>query len=295
MNLLEHRVDGKTCLVTGGNSGIGKATAVGLARLGGNVVIVSRNKERGERALDEIKAKSGIQNVDLILTDFSSMKSVRELADEFKRKYEKLHVLINNAGEILTRRHVTVDGFERTLASSHLGHFLLTNLLLGIIKASAPARIINVSSEAHRGGIIHFEDLQLEKKFGISRAYSQAKLANVLFSYELARRLEGTGVTVNCLHPGVVRTGFGHDDGGLLSLGIWIMSPFFMSAEKAARGAIRLATSPELEGVTGKYFSKMKEAKSSRESYDVEAAQRLWQVSEELTGLLRANAEPEFR
>lgn len=282
MNSREQGIDGKTCLVTGGNSGIGKATAVGLAKLGGKVVMVSRNKERGESALADIKSKSRNQSVDMMLADLSSMKAVRELADEFKRKYDKLHVLVNNAGEILTSHHVTVDGFERTLASSHLGHFLLTNLLLDIIKTSAPARIINVSSEAHRGGSIHFEDLQLEKKYGASRAYSQAKLANVLFTHELARRLEDTGVTVNCLHPGVVRTGFGHDDSRLLSLGIWIMSPFFISAEKAARGVIRLATSRELEGVTGKYFSKMKEAMSSPESYDVQTAQRLWQVSEEL-------------
>ncbi len=282
MNLPKHRIDGKTCLVTGGNSGIGKATAIGLAMLGGNVVVVSRNGERGEKALVEVKAKSGSQNVDLILADLSSMKSVRELADEFRRKHDQLHILVNNAGEILTRRHSTVDGFERTFASNQLGHFLLTNLLLDTIKASAPARIINVSSEAHRAGSIHFEDLQLEKRYGAFRAYSQSKLANVLFTYELARRLEGTGVTANCLHPGTVRTGFGHDDGSLLSLGIWAMSPFFISAEKAARGVIRLATSPELEGVTGKYFSKMKEAQSSPRSYDVEAAQRLWQVSEEL-------------
>ncbi len=282
MDSIGHPIDGKVCLVTGGNSGIGKATALGLAKLGGNVVIVSRNKVEGERALSEVKTKSGSESVALLLADLSSMQSVRQLVEEFIRKYPKLHVLVNNAGEILTKRYVTVDGFERTFVSSHLGHFLLTNLLLDVIKASAPARIVSITSEAHRGARIHFDDLHGEKKYSAFQAYGQAKLANVLFTYELARRMKGTGVTVNCLHPGVVRTGFGHDDSGLMSLGIWIASPFFMSAEKAAKAVVRLASSPELEGVTGKYFSKMKEAKSSEESYDEEVAQRLWKLSEEL-------------
>ncbi len=278
-------MNGKVCLVTGGNSGIGKETGVGLAKLGANVLIVCRDKTRGEAALSEIRTESGNQNVDLTLADLSSMRSVRQLAEDFKRKYQKLHVLVNNAGVVLTKRLVTPEGFEQTFATNHLGHFLLTNLLLDLIKASAPARIINVTSEAHRGSIIHFDDLQGEKKYSSFRAYGQSKLANVLFTYELARKLEGTGVTVNCLHPGVVRTGFGHDSGGAMSLGIWVISPFFMSAEKAARAAVYLATSPEVEGVTGKYFRKTREARSSEESYDVEAAQRLWQVSEKLTEL----------
>ena len=276
---------GKVCMVTGGNSGIGKESALGLATLGGTVIIVCRDKEKGEAALAELRAKSGNQDVKLMLADLSSQQSVRELADEFRKKHQRLHVLVNNAGEILTKRFVTADGFERTFASSHLGHFLLTNLLLDLIKASAPARIVNVTSEAHRGSRIHFDDLQGEKKYSAFRAYGQAKLANILFTYELARRLEGTGVTVNCFHPGVVRTGFGHDNSGVMSIVIWIASPFFSGAEKAARGLIRLAASPELESVTGKYFSKMKESKSSEESYDEAAAQRLWQVSEELTKL----------
>ncbi len=275
---------GKVCMVTGGNSGIGKETAAGLAKLGGTVVIVCRDKTKGEAALAEIRTKSGNQNVDLTLADLSSMQFVRQLAEDFKRKYQKLHVLVNNAGVVLTKRLVTPEGFEQTFATNHLGHFLLTNLLLDLIKASAPARIINVTSEAHRGSIIRFDDLQGEKKYSSFRAYGQSKLANVLFTYELARKLEGTGATVNCLHPGVVRTGFGHDSGGVMSLGIWVISPLFMSAEKAARAALYLATSPEVEGVTGKYFRKTREARSSEESYDVEAA-RLWQVSEELTGL----------
>lgn len=281
----DHRIDGKVCLVTGGNSGIGKATSLGLAKLGGTIVIVCRNKAGGENAQSEIRTRSGSQSIDLMVADMSSLRSVRQLVDEFKQSYQRLNVLVNNAGEILTKRFVTVDGFERTFASNHLGHFLLTNLLLDVIRASAPARILNVSSEAHRGSQLHFGDLHGEKKYSTFRAYGQSKLANVLFTYELARRLEGTGVTVNCLHPGVVRTGFGHDNRGLLSLGIWLMSPFFISAEKAARAAVWLASSPELEGVTGKYFSKMKETRSSEESYDVEAAERLWKVSEDLSDL----------
>ena len=269
-------------MVTGGNSGVGKETAVGLASLGGNVVIVCRNKNKGEAAWAEVKAKSGNENIHLMLADLSSLKSVRDLADAFKSKYDKLNVLVNNAGEILSRRHVTVDGLERTFSSNHLGHFLLTNLLLDVIRDSAPARILNITSESHRGAKIHFNDLQGEK-YSAFRAYGQAKLANVLFTYELAKKLEGTGVTANCLHPGVVRTGFGHDDSGLMSLVIWIASPFFMSAEKAARAVTKLATSHELESMSGKYFSKVKEARSSEESYDEETARHLWRVSEELT------------
>jgi len=256
---------------------------MGLASLGGNVVIVCRNKNKGEAAWAEVKAKSRNENVDLMLADLSSLNSVRTLAGSFKAKYGKLDVLVNNAGEILSKRHVTVDGLERTFASNHLGHFLLTNLLLDTIKASTPARIVNITSEAHRGAKIHFDDLQGEKSYSAFRAYGQAKLANVLFTYELAKKLEGTGVTANCLHPGVVRTGFGHDDSGLMSLVIWIASPFFMSAEKAARAVTKLATSHELESLSGKYFSKVKEARSSEESYDEETARHLWCVSEELT------------
>ena len=285
MDTLDHRIDGKVCIVTGGNSGIGKATAIRLAQRGGSVVIVARNEERGPAAQAEVKAKSRNENVDLMLADLSSFKSVRTLAGSFKAKYGKLDVLVNNAGEILHKRHVTIDGLERTFASNHFGHFLLTNLLLDTIRRSAPARIINITSEAHRGAIIHFDDLQGEKNYSAFRAYGQAKLANVLFTYELAKKLEGTGVIANCLHPGVVRTGFGHDDSGLMSLVIWIASPFFMSAEKAARAVTKLATSHELESVSGKYFSKMKEGRSSEESYDEETARHLWRVSEELTKL----------
>ena len=276
---------GKVCLITGGNSGIGKATALALAKLNASVVIVSRNKDKGEATIIEIKSKSGNRNVDAMTADLSSQDSVRELAHDFKGRYKKLHVLINNAGIFLPKRIQTVDGLETTFVTNHLGHFLLTNLLLDVLKANAPSRIINITSSAHRGTEMNFDDLQAEKKYSGYHAYSQSKLANVLFTYQLAKRLEGTGITVNCLHPGVVRTGFGKDVTGLMSILVRVGSPFMMSPEKSARATIYLATSPELEGVTGKHFSRGKEEKSSTESYDAASAERLWRLSAELVKL----------
>src|SRR5712691_4764876 len=276
---------GRVCLVTGGNSGIGKETAVGLARLGATVIIVSRDRVKGETALSEIKRKSESQSVDLMVADLSSMQSVHQLAQEFLAKYPKLHVLVNNAGIFLPKRMVTVDGLETTFTTNHLGHFLLTNLLLDRIKASAPSRVINITSDAHKGAEMDFEDLMGEKKFSGFKAYGQSKLANILFTYELARRLGGTGVTANCLHPGLVRTGFGKDVVGLMAFVVRVVGPFMMSPEKAARAAVYLASSPELESVTGKHFVKGKEEYSSRESFDQTTAERLWQVSAELTSL----------
>ena len=274
---------GKVCLITGANSGIGKATALGLAKLDATVVVVSRDKDKGEAALLEIRTRSGNKSVDAMVADLSSQDSVRELAHDFTARYKKLHVLVNNAGVFLPKRVPTVDGLEATFATNHLGHFLLTNLLLDVLKVSAPSRIINITSSAHRGTEMDFEDLQGEKKYSGWNAYSQSKLANVLFTYQLANLLEGTGVTVNCLHPGVVRTGFGKDQSGLMSILIRVGSPFMMSSEKAARAAIYLATSPELETVTGKHFSKGREKRSSEESYDMASAERLWKISAELT------------
>lgn len=276
---------GRVCLITGGNSGIGKATALGLARLDATVVIVSRDKDKGEAALLEIRTLSGNKNADGMVADLSSQDSVRELAHDFMARYKKLHVLVNNAGVILPRRVATVDGLEATFATNHLGHFLLTNLLLDELKASAPARIINLTSSAHYGTEIDFDDLEGEKKYSGYHAYSQSKLANVLFTYQLAKRLEGTNVTANVLHPGVVRTGFGKDQGGLMNMLVRIGSPFMMSAQRSAKAVIYLATSPELNGVSGKFFSKGKEARSSEQSYDAAAAEKLWNVSAELTKL----------
>lgn len=206
---------GKICLVTGGNSGIGKATAVELAKMGATVVIVSRDKEKGETAVADIVAKSGNKNVELIQADLSSQDSIHKLAEEFKARHNKLHILINNAGVYLTKRTITPDGFESTFAVNHLGPFLLTSLLIEILKSSAPSRIVNVSSDAHNGAKMDFDDLQAEKRFSGWQAYGQSKLAMILFTHELAKKLEGTGVTVNSAHPGVVRTHFAKNNGGL--------------------------------------------------------------------------------
>ena len=275
---------GKTCLITGGNSGIGKATALGLARMGGTVIIVSRGKEKGEAALTDIIAKSGNRNVELMLADMSSQDSIRRLASDFKARHERLHLLVNNAGVYLTRCTTTVDGLESTFATNHLGPFLLTSLLLEILKASAPSRIVNVTSDAHNGAKVNFEDLQGEKRFSGWQAYGQSKLAMVLFTHELARRLEGTGVTVNSAHPGIVRTNFANNN-GLVTFGFRLLRPFFISPGTAGKRILYVATSPDLEGVTGKYFTKMHEVNSSRESYDDDSAKRLWQISEQLTKL----------
>jgi NAD(P)-dependent dehydrogenase (short-subunit alcohol dehydrogenase family) len=273
---------GKICLVTGGNSGIGKAAALGLAKMGATVVIVSRNKEKGETAVTDIIAKSGNKNVELIQADMSSQNLIHKLAEEFKARHEKLHVLINNAGVYLTKRTTTENGLETTFAVNHLGPFLLTSLLLDILKASSPSRIVNVTSDAHNGAKINFEDLQGEKRFSGWQAYGQSKLAMILFTHELAKKLEGSGVTANSAHPGVVRTNFAKNNGGLVMLGFKFLGIFFISPESSAKRILYVATSPRLEGVTGKYFSKMHETKSSPESYDDDAARRLWQVSEQL-------------
>jgi NAD(P)-dependent dehydrogenase (short-subunit alcohol dehydrogenase family) len=278
-------MDGKTCLVTGGSSGIGKAAALALSEMGGTIVIVCRNRDRGESALNEIRAETGNQTVDLMLADLSSQQSIRQLAQEFSDKYRQLHVLINNAGVFLLRRSLTVDGIETTFSVNHLSPFLLTNLLLELLKGSAPARIVNVASSAHYGARINFEDLQGEKHYSGLGAYNQSKLANILFTYELSRKLEGIGVTANCLHPGVVRTNLGRDNGRLFLL-LSKMTRLFSSApEKGAQTVIYLASSPDVANVSGKYFVKKAEAESSHESYDEGVAQRLWQISRELTGL----------
>ncbi|MFQ6124538.1 MAG: SDR family oxidoreductase [Candidatus Heimdallarchaeota archaeon] len=280
----------KVCLVTGANSGIGKATALGLAEQGARVVMVCRNQRRGEATMDEIKEKTGNDLVDLMIADLSSQQSIRQLAALFKKKYP-LHVLINNAGVFLTKRSLTVDGIETTFAVNHLAYFLLTNLLLDVLKANAPARVINVSSESHRGAVINFDNLQGEKKYSGLKAYNQSKLANILFTYELAKKLKGTGITVNCLHPGFTRTKLGHDQDNsrIFRVGLKLAQLFGASPEKGAQTSIYLATSPDVENITGKYFINKKQVKSSNESYNEAIAHRLWQVSAELTKLDQNN------
>lgn len=277
---------GKICLVTGANAGIGKTTALGLAKIGAAVVMVSRNQERGEAARAEIMAESENDAVDLMIADLSSQQSIRQLAEDFKTRYERLDVLVNNAGGIFGSPSLTVDGLEYTFALNHLSYFLLTNLLLERIKESSPARIVNVSSQAQADATINFDDLQSEQNYNARRVYGQSKLANILFTYELARRLDGVDVTTNALHPGVVRTNFGRESTSrAFALMMRLLGPFLASPEKGASTSIYLATAPGVEGVTGKYFIDKQEQKSNAESYDTAVAQRLWQVSEELTGL----------
>ena len=278
-------LSGKTAIVTGANSGIGKATALELAKMGTRLVMVCRNYEKGEKARQEIIAESQNENVELMLADMSSKDSIRRLASDFQNTHKKLELLINNAGVYLTRRQVTPDGLETTLATNLLGPFLLTNLLLGLLKSSASSRIVNVSSDAHNGIRMNFDDLQGEKRFSGWQAYGQSKLGMILFTHELSKRLAGTGVTVNSVHPGVVRTNFAKNNGGLVALGFRLIGVFFISPSASAKRVLYVATSPALENVSGKYFSKMREEKSSKESYDDMAAERLWQISEQLTGL----------
>ncbi|HJQ71385.1 MAG TPA: SDR family oxidoreductase [Blastocatellia bacterium] len=273
---------GKVALVTGANSGIGKETALALARMKANLVIVCRDNDRGRAALEEIKSKSDNPSVELMICDLSSQTQIRKLAEEFKQKHDRLDVLVNNAGVILTRRRVTEDGLEATFAINHLAYFLLTNLLLDLINKSAPARIVNVSSTVHKSATIDFNDLQSERSYSSMRAYGQSKLANVLFTYELARRLEGTGVTVNCLHPGVIATNIFRDISGVVGAAAKL---FLKSPRRGAETSIYLASSPEVEGITGKYFDDRRAVRSSPESYDEAIAGRLWQVSERLTNL----------
>jgi len=277
---------GRTCLVTGATSGIGKATATGLARLGADLVLVARDPAKGQATVAEIQAATGNPRVDVLLADLSSQASVRRAAEEVKHTHDRLHVLVNNAGGYWATRHFTVDGLELTFALNHLAYFLLTNLLLDLLQASAPARIVNVTSGAQAAGDIHFDDLQFARRYRGQPAYNQSKLANVLFTYELARHLEGSGVTVNCVHPGVVRTNFGRDDmGSLMRLLTPLVRPFMRTPEQGADTPVWLASSPEVEGVTGRYFTRRQDKRSSRRSYETELARRLWRVSEELTGL----------
>ena len=285
-------MQGKVCIVTGANSGIGKATALGLAQMGATVVMVCRNQSKGEEAQNEIKEKSENDAIDLMLADLSSQESIRQLAENFQQHYQQLHVLINNAGVANLTRRETSDGFEMMFAVNYLAPFLLTNILLEKLKASAPARIVNVSSESHQAGYIIMDDLELEKGYRLMRAYGQSKLALVLFTYELARRLQGTGVTANCLHPGFVATNFGQNGAGSVGRGIVkLISRLGISPEEGAKTSIYLASSPEIEGVTGKYFIKSIPVRSAPISYDETLQRQLWEVSAKLVNLHDVGAQ----
>jgi retinol dehydrogenase-14 len=277
---------GKTVLVTGGTGGIGKATATGLAALGARVAITGRDVARTRAAAADIAAAAGNPAVDPFAADMSSQAEVRRLAREILAAYPGLHVLVNNVGGFWATRRVTADGLEHTFAVNHLAGFLLTNLLLDRLAASAPARVVTVSSGAHGTGKIDFDDLQGEHDYSAQRAYAQSKLANIMFTYELARRLHGTGVSATTLHPGVVRTGFAAEDPGpMFKFALPLIRPFLKTPRKGAATSIHLASSPAVEGVTGKYFADSKPKTSSESSYDETAAARLWQVSAGLVGL----------
>jgi len=270
-------MEGKTCVITGANSGIGKETALGIAGLGARVVMVCRNSEKGALAKEEIIRKSGNDAVDLLLADLSSLQEVRDLSNRLTDRYERLDVLVNNAGFFGVGLNKTHDGFETTFAVNYLAPFLLTNLLLDMLKRSAPSRIVNVASVAHVWGQIGFNNLGKGRSV---RAYNNSKLALVLFTYELARRLQGSGVTANCLHPGVVAT-------NLWRVPSWLTGLFMVSAREGAETSIFLASSPEVEGVSGKYFHKRTSKSSSSTSYDEQLAERLWDASAQLVGLVQ--------
>lgn len=268
-------------IITGATSGIGKATAFGLAEKGFELLLIGRNQEAGSNLVDSLVKKWGC-NADFVKCDFASLAQVEELTQKIEKRYNTIDVLINNAGVSKSERGLTVDGYEATFAINHLAPFLLTNRLLPLLEKSAQGRIVNVASELHRRATIHFQDIMLEKGYSTLRAYNQSKLANIMFTYELARRLAESAITANCLHPGVVATSIGRDFSGFIT---GIINFFWLTPEKGAEPSIYLASASELSKVSGKYFNRLRETRSSATSYDTEKALRLWQVSEHLTKL----------
>src|SRR5438270_371283 len=280
---------GKIVLITGGTGGIGKATAIGLARLGARVGITGRDLRRCEQAAAEIRTISGNPAVDAFAANLSSQAEVHRLATAVLNAYPRLDVLINNVGGFWAHRHSTADGLEHTFALNHLASFLLTNILLDRLKDSAPARVVTVSSHVQAEGRIDFDDLQSAGNYSGQSAYSQSKLANVMFTNELARRLEGTGVTANSLHPGVVRSNFGAEDqAGFFAVMGGVVRPFLKTPAQGAETSIYLASSPDVEGVTGQFFANRKPKTANKLAYDTDTTTRLWQVSAELVGLTAA-------
>lgn len=275
---------GKVCLVTGATSGIGEVAATELARREARVVLVGRSLERCDATAARIRVAAAYADVDALVADLSVQAEVRRLAEQVRERYDRLDVLLNNAGGMFLERHESADGIEMTLALNHFSYFILTDELLPLLKKSAPARIINVASDAHKGATLDFDDLECRRRYSGWRAYQRSKLANILFTYELARRLEGTGVTANTLHPGFVRTRFFESFTGwagfITRLGASLIA---INADEGARTSIYLATSPEVEKVSGQYFVRCKPARSSPQSHDRQAALRLWQISEEMS------------
>jgi len=285
-NLPNNNMQDKVCLVTGATSGIGKVTAKALAAQGAQVVVVGRNQQKTKDTLQQITAETGNDTVEFLLSDFSDLQQVRQLASEFQQRYPRLDVLVNNAGAFFNTRRVTSYGVEKTFLVNHLAPFLLTNLLIDIIRSSAPARIVNVSSEAHKYADMNLDDLEFKRGFAGMKAYGRSKLANIMFTYELTRWLAGSGVTANALHPGHVATDMWRTNFPIIGPALkWVMSLFALSPEEGADNSIYLASSPEVEGVTGKYFIEREPAQSSAASYNEEVAQRLWETSEKITAI----------
>ncbi len=283
---ITNEMRGRICLITGATSGIGLVTARELAARGATVAIVGRNETKTRATVETIRQQTDNAEVDYLLADLSSQAAVRGVADAFQRRYGALHVLVNNAGAVFMRRQVTADGLELTFALNHLAPFLLTNLLLDTLRANTPARVVTVGSVAHNGAQIPFDDLQQTKgRYSAFGVYGQTKLANIMFTYALARRLEGSGVTANTLHPGFVGSNFARNNGPVMNVAMSLGRPFAINVEKGAETSIYLASSPEVATVSGQYFYKCKPTRSSQASYDVPAQERLWQVSEQLTGL----------
>lgn len=279
-------MQGKICLVTGATSGIGEVTALELAGMGAEVIVVSRNPQKVNATVERIRAETNTPGVHGFTADLSLLSQVHDLAVKIRDQLDRLDVLVNNAGAYFHQRQETAEGLELTFALNHLNYFLLTNLLLDLIVQTPGARIVNVSSDAHRGSKIHFNDLELHHGYSGFRAYGQSKLANVLFTYRLARQLQGQDVTVNALHPGFVNSGFGLNNGVLVKAAMTIAQIFGRSPEEGARTVIYLASSPEVDGVNGAYFTDEKPVRSSSISYDEEIQEKLWQISLEKTRLL---------
>ncbi len=287
----EAPLEGRACLVTGATSGLGLETAIGLARLGARVTLVGRSAARGERARARVVERSGNPRVELLLADLSTQAEVRRLAAEVLAKSPRLHVLVNNAGVVNLRHTLTADGLETTFAVNHLAYFLLANLLLPRLAESAPARIVNVASDAHRFGKLDLSDLQSERAYrvlpvlGAMRVYSMTKLANLLFTDELARRVKDRGISANAVHPGFVRSRLGENNGAAARALLVLLRPFALSPERGAETSIHVASAPELEVVTGRYFARQREATPSGAARDRTLARQLWDASARLTGL----------
>lgn len=275
---------GKRVVLTGASRGIGRETALALARRGANLTLVVRDAERGKAVAGEVSALGAGGDVEVFIADLSSMADVRRVGAEILAKHDVIDVLVNNAGAILMERQVTKDGFEATFATNHLAYFVLTNVLLEALKKAPAGRIVNVASDAHHRGSLDFDDLMADERYAGWRAYSTSKLANILFTTELARRLEGTSVTTNSLHPGVIASGFARNNKGLVGFLAKVAAPFLMSSEDGAKTTIFLAGDPSVSGVSGKYFAKSRVTKPSREARNAAIAKRLWDVSEELVG-----------